>query len=502
MAMTEQQLPPPQKRLLRLLLLVALLFLSLLTLLLVLQLTESALSVWQILDQLSPVLLAVYAIGLFGFALLVTILSWLLLRPARGKHANRNMGPTLPRDREAFAEALAQADGKGVDTAEARQELRELDRRRDQLTIYVAFFGAVSAGKSALIRAITGAEGIAVDVRAGTTRQIDHYRYDEDAGVDLRLTDAPGILDVDPERVRVAREEARRAHLVIYVCDGELTRDQHRELVELQTLERPLILALNKQDRYSDQELKAILGRLRENLPDIEIIPVQAGGKEEVVRIDASGSERRELRDREARIEGLMAAIEKRIAMERETLDARRDASLVQLGGEKLHRATQAHRRQQGERLVRDYTGKAMLGAVAAVSPGTDILIQGYLGVQMVKALAALYEVKAKEVDVEHFIDLASQNLGKRMTLVLAMAGNVLKAFPGVGTVTGGLVHAVAYGLIFEGLGKAVLKTLEESGSLQTLQALDYFEEAISGDLEGRAKYFARLALEEFRKKQ
>ncbi|MEW8398067.1 MAG: hypothetical protein AB2707_18090, partial [Candidatus Thiodiazotropha sp.] len=292
------------------------------------------------------------------------------------------------------------------------------------------------------------------------------------------------------------------AQLVIYVCDGELTRDQHRELVELQTLERPLILALNKQDRYSDRDLEAVVGRLRERLPEIEVIPVQAGGKEEVIRLDASGSERRELRDREARIEGLMAAIEKRIATEREGLDARRDESLVRLGGEKLHQATQAHRRQQGEKLVRDYTAKAMLGAVAAVSPGTDILIQGYLGVQMVKALTALYEVKAKEVDVEHFIDLASQNLGKRMTLVLAMAGNVLKAFPGVGTVTGGLMHAVAYGLIFEGLGKAVLKTLEESGSLQTLQALDYFEEAISGDLEGRAKYFARLALEEFRKRQ
>ncbi|MEW8396008.1 MAG: GTPase, partial [Candidatus Thiodiazotropha sp.] len=210
--MTEQQPPPSRKRLLRLLLVVALLFLSLLALLLVLQLTESALSVWQILDQLSPLLLAVYAIGLFGFALLVTLLSWLLLRP-KGRRAERRTGPSLPGDREALAEALAQADGKGVDTAGARQELQELDRRRDQLTFYVAFFGAVSAGKSALIRAITGAEGIAVDVRAGTTRQIAHYRYHGDPGVDLQLTDAPGILDIDPELVRIAREEARRAQL-------------------------------------------------------------------------------------------------------------------------------------------------------------------------------------------------------------------------------------------------------------------------------------------------
>jgi hypothetical protein len=79
----------------------------------------------------------------------------------------------------------------------------------------------------------------------------------------------------------------------------------------------------------------------------------------------------------------------------------------------------------------------------------------------------------------------------------LALTGNVFKAFPGVGTVTGGLMHAVAYGMIFEGLGEAVARTLEEKGSLTTGVALDYFEEKISGNLEGRAKHFARMALEE-----
>ncbi|MEW8291717.1 MAG: hypothetical protein AB2672_14445, partial [Candidatus Thiodiazotropha endolucinida] len=294
----------------------------------------------------------------------------------------------------------------------------------------------------------------------------------------------------------------RRAHLVIYVCDGELTRDQYQELEVLKALERPLIVALNKQDRYSEEDLKAILARLRERLPENEVIPVQAGGKEQITRIDDSGKEWHELRDREAKIGELMSAIKLRIESEGERLDARRDESLVRLGAEKLHLATQTHRRQEGEKLVRQYTGKAMVGAMAAISPGSDVLIQGYLGVQMVKALTSLYEVKAREVDVEHFIDLAGQNVGKRMTLLLAMTGNVLKAFPGVGTVTGGLIHAVAYGLIFEGLGKAVVKTLQESGTLKTVQALDYFEEALSGDLESRAKYFARLAVEEFRKKE
>jgi small GTP-binding protein len=500
--MTKQQTPSSHKRILRLLLWVALLFVSLLALLIILQLTESALSVWQILDQLSPALLLIYAIGLFGFALLISILSWMLLRPARRKSSDQGGAASLPQDRETLSEALQQADAQGVDTAKASQELQELDRRTAQLTLYVVFFGAVSAGKSALIKAITEVEDIDIDPRAGTTRRIAHYDYADGEGVDMQLTDAPGILDINPEHVRIAREEARRAHLVIYVCDGELTRDQHRELEALKVLRRPLIVALNKQDRYSEADLKAILARLQERLPGIEIIPVQAGGKEAIIRIDASGREQQVLRERPTKIDELMEAIKRRIDREREQLETQRDESLLRLSAEKLHLATQTYRLEEGEKLVRQYTGKAMLGAMAAISPGTDILIQGYLGVQMVKALTSLYEVKAREVDVEHFIDLASQNVGKRMTLLLAMTGNVLKAFPGVGTVTGGVIHAVAYGLIFEGLGKAVVKTLQESGTLKTVQALDYFEETLSGDLESRAKYFARLALEEFRKKE
>ncbi|MCU7937612.1 MAG: 50S ribosome-binding GTPase [Candidatus Thiodiazotropha sp. (ex Dulcina madagascariensis)] len=496
--MTQQQGPSSPKRVLRLLLVLALVFLSLLMLLLVLQLTESALSVWQMLDQLSPTLLVLYALGLFGFSLAVFVLSWLLLRPSKHTAGDREPKPPLPSDRAAFEAALEQAGLQGIDTAEASLELQELDRRIGQASRYVAFFGAVSAGKSALIRAITGEQGIQVDPRAGTTRRITHYRFADGEDADLRLTDAPGILDVNQEHARIAREEARRAHLVIYVCDGELTRDQHRELAMLQGFQRPLLVALNKQDRYSEQELSAILTRLREQLPGITVIPVQAGGKETIIRVDADGKEASMERERAAKIDELMRAVQGRIAAEQVSLGEQRDESLIRLSAEKLQQATQAHRLQESEKLVRQYTRKAMLGAMAAVSPGTDVLIQGYLGVQMVKALSRLYEVKAREVDVEHFIDLASQNVGKRMTLLLALTGNVLKAFPGVGTVTGGLVHAVAYGMIFEGLGNAVAKTLQESGALKPLQALDYFEETISGNLESRAKYFARLALEEF----
>jgi small GTP-binding protein len=490
------------RRIVQWLFVILLLFLALLVLLVILQLTESVLSIWQILNQLSPNLLLLYALGLVGFTVATVVVSLLLLRRGVSSKSKPDRQIPLPKDREDFVEALKKANAKGVNTDTAQKELQELDLRKQETLYYVAFFGAVSAGKSALIRAITNTPEIKVDPRAGTTQSIHHHRFEADGAIDLILTDAPGILDINKEHVRLAREEARRAHLVVYVCDGELTRDEHRELLELSKFERTVILALNKLDRYHEEELLAIIQRIETQFPGMTIVPVQAGGNEEVIVIDAKGQERRLVRQRPAQVNELVSVIQKKITTEAAVLTQQRDESLIQLGAEKLQVETQRHRQEQSEKLVKQYTRKAMLGAMAAVSPGTDLLIQGYLGVQMVKSLCELFGVRVSEVDQDKLIERVSQNVGKKMTLLLTLAGNILKAFPGIGTVTGGIAHAIAYGMIFEALGRAIIETLGQSDRLDMSQVLDNFEEELSGNLEERAKYFARIAVEQFIQKR
>jgi hypothetical protein len=50
--------------------------------------------------------------------------------------------------------------------------------------------------------------------------------------------------------------------------------------------------------------------------------------------------------------------------------------------------------------------------------------------------------------------------------VVLAVAGNALKAFPGLGTLGGGVLHAFAYALIFDSLGRALAASLAERQAL------------------------------------
>ena len=52
-------------------------------------------------------------------------------------------------------------------------------------------------------------------------------------------------------REQLARDEALRAHVVLYVCAGDLTRDQDAELRWLRGFGKPLVLALNKADQFA-----------------------------------------------------------------------------------------------------------------------------------------------------------------------------------------------------------------------------------------------------------
>ena len=87
--------------------------------------------------------------------------------------------------------------------------------------------------------------------------------------------------------------------------------------------------------------------------------------------------------------------------------------------------------------------------------------------------------------------------MGKNKTYLLmtALAGNGFKAFPGVGTVTGGLMHAVAYGMIFDTLGRSVARTLEVTGELSPDLVSDLYKEQLSENIESRTKDFIKLVL-------
>jgi GTP-binding protein EngB required for normal cell division len=332
------------------------------------------------------------------------------------------------------------------------------------------------------------------DPRAGTTTEVRHYSWQAASGDRIVIADLPGF---NLEDSAVALEETRRAHLVIFLCDSDLTASQLHQLNYLRGLDKPLLLALNKSDRYTQDELDSLVQRLsqRSNISDANIVIISTGGREEVVRLLKEGLEERVERSRSPEIEGLRNAVQRHLDQDRELMESLRDTAALLLASEKLHAARDRHRKQQADELVARFSRRAVIGALAAVAPGSDLLIQGVLATQLMRELSRLYEVPVKEMEIESFLQLAGGKVKNMTAITLAIAGNALKAFPGLGTISGGVVHAVAYGMIFDSLGKAAAQTLASRGALRPYPAAEAFEELLHDNLEKGAVRFAKLAI-------
>ena len=82
------------------------------------------------------------------------------------------------------------------------------------------------------------------------------------------------------------------------------------------------------------------------------------------------------------------------------------------------------------------------------------------------------------------------------LAVLMAVLGNAMKAFPGLGTLAGGALHAVTYGMIFDALGRSLNETLASRGELATLPVINRFTENLGDQLEKRTSDIVRLVLE------
>lgn len=461
--------------------------------------SESALNVWDRLRAGPPFLLYGYVAIMVLLAVTALWLIWRLV--IRRKISPAKTMAAAPMSQADIESRLREAEAAGVDVSGAQAELRELAARRE--SVHLCFFGEVSAGKSSLIRALIPGADVQVDVVGGSTEDVRHYRWRDENGAEILLTDVPGIGGTAAGLGETATAEARRANVVLFVCDSDLTRSETASIKSLLEFDKPLVLVLNKADRYAADEQAALMQKLLERMDDIgghlerdHVVAVSAGGEVDVVARDAVGNEKSARHTRPADIGVLVVAINRLLAEEGESLDARRERAVFRMAAARLAEAEAQYRVQQSEQIIRGATRKAIVGAMAAISPGTDILIQGYIGTLMTQALCKLYGAAPRDLDIEEFLSLSQSRVGRALPLSLAVAGNGLKAFPGLGTVAGGLVHAVAYGLIFDALGRSLVLTLSRHGELLPEVAAKEFEEGISEHLEAGVRRVAKMALD------
>jgi small GTP-binding protein len=307
------------------------------------------------------------------------------------------------------------------------RQVQAMLEKLEQGQLHIAVFGRVSVGKSALLNALLGEERFSVSALHGETRHSDMAAWREIEAGGVYLIDTPGINEVSgEERERMAREAAGRADLVLFVVDSDLTASEFDAIESLLQQDRPLLLALNKADRYTPDELELLLDNLRDRLRDKVsehyIVSAAARPAERLyLQLDEAGREQEVRRTPPPQLRELQERLWLLVEKEGMALSAL-NASLFagQLSDQVAGRIVEI-RRQVAERVINGYClGKGIAVAVNPI-PVADLVAALAMDASMVVHLARVYGMSVSRGEAGELI----RTIGAQMALLMAAVWSV-----------------------------------------------------------------------------
>jgi small GTP-binding protein len=319
--------------------------------------------------------------------------------------------------------------------------------------VHIAVFGRVSVGKSALLNALLGRDAFDVGVLHGTTTGAAGQHWQETSAEGVHLIDTPGINELSGEqREKLAYEVAGRSDLVLFVADGDMTSVEVEALQLLARTQRPLLLALNKADRYTAaqrDELRArLLEHARGSVQPENIVEVMARpAAERVLQVQADGSEREIERERVPDVSALRARILAILEAEGKTLAALNAALFAGRLADEVGERLTVLRRDLAERVTRSYCLAKGVAVALNPVPVADLLAAAALDVALVMHLSRVYG-----------LPLTRAEAGKLLATIAAQLAALMGAIWGV--------HLVASALKGMSAGLSTVVTAGAQGAL------------------------------------
>ena len=425
------------------------------------------------------------AVGL-GAVLLAGVSMWVLSRvlkntwQKRRREEQRAIDPSQLSEREK-REELSENFQAGRDYAsdadvstELRQEIersmRALEDKHTNTQLEIVAFGTISSGKSSLLNALAGREVFASNVTGGTTTTRSEILWPGSDSV--MLVDTPGLGEVRGEdRAKEAAAAAKKADLVLLVADGPLKSYEVDLAEQLRSMEKRIVVCLNKEDWYEAEAQQQLTKQILQQLPGIseqDIVAVRAAEVSRTrMRVAADGSE-----------------VEEQVVLSPEVRDlADRLMQIVQRDGRELLLANllmqsrglvdEAKQRvretldRRADKIISSHMWAAGV-AGAAPLPLLDIAGGSAITVKMVLELARVYK---QPIDTDTVVIMLEQ-LGKNLAaMVGATAATpavanalsaMLKTVPGIGTLAGGLLQGTVQALVTRWIGNVFVKYFQE----------------------------------------
>lgn len=319
--------------------------------------------------------------------------------------------------------------------------------------IHIAVFGRVSVGKSALLNALLGEPAFQVGVLHGTTTGADHQRWQEARAQGVHLIDTPGINELSgEEREALAFDVAGRSDLILFVVDGDMTSIERDALALLARTTRPLVLVLNKADRYTVAQREELVTRLTEHARGIvaaeNIVTAMAQPvAQRVVKVLPDGREVEDERQREIDVSALRERILAILESEGKTLAALNAALFAGDLSDAIGSRLTAIRKDLAARTIRMYCLAKGVAVALNPVPVADLLAAASLDVALVMHLSRIYGLPLTRVEA-----------GKLLATIAAQLAVLMGAIWGV--------HLVSSALKIASIGLSTALTAAAQGAL------------------------------------
>ena len=311
---------------------------------------------------------------------------------------------------------LTAAEQAGLE-AEINHLAAMLDKL-EQSVVQIAAFGMVGRGKSSVLNALLGQEVFATGPLHGVTRQIQTNTWqiksetlaksDRDilkiaiptvGNTTIELIDTPGIDEIEGEaREALAHQVAQQVDLILFVIAGDMTKVEHQALSQLRSVGKPLLLVLNKIDRYPEADRLAIYHKIRDErvkelISPAEIVMVAASPSVKQAMRNADGSLRIKHLRGKPQIEALKLKIMEILHREGKSLLALNSMLSADAVNEKILQRKLAIREEAANQLIqRSVLTKAVAIALNPVT-AVDLFTGAIIDVAMIISLSHLYGI-------------------------------------------------------------------------------------------------------------
>ena len=331
------------------------------------------------------------------------------------------------------------------------QEFAEIEAISEKLQhgeIHIAAFGRVGTGKSSILNALLGREVFSTSPLHGETKFQQRSQWDSVNTDHVVLIDTPGIDELDGEtREELARSVARISDIVLMVCEGDLTETEFKAAQNLAGRKRPLLLVLNKSDRYGAGELDSLLAHLRDRCSEFiepdNILAASADPRpEQIIRIDEAGQEHALERARKPDIDALKRHLWTILEKQGKTLAALNAALFTheldsRIAGKIVHA-----RKTVAEKIILNYC--LAKGIVVAVNPipVADLLAAAGTDVAMVVHLGNVYGFQLSRREASKLL----LTISAQMLLLMSAYWGVNMVSAAMKTISAGLSAALTAG--------------------------------------------------------